>query len=201
MKAKQHYITKGIVAMALDINTRQVGRYETLDFDPLPVAIRGGKGKPHQYDITAVVAWWLRFRVSEMTNNPAGEFHDYDKERARLVYEQADKVELENAQTRGDLIPAPVVKAVWTKVIMNMRAVILALPTRIAHQLQAAESLDEYREIVKDGCYAALTEIANNEFESTSRISIDKLVRELQPCDGKQATPPDPDSAPHSGSS
>jgi hypothetical protein len=83
-----------------------------------------------------------------------------------------------------------VVDAVWGRVILNVRARILAMPTRIAHAVVAVDTVPEAHEIVRSACYEALTEIANNEFESTSRSSIDKLVRELTPCDEKQATPP-----------
>ena len=184
----ENLINTDMAARMLGVTTKTIARWLKLKEDPLPVAIKGGKGQAHQFDIATVHQWGIRQYTKGADYN--GEVYDYLHERARLVFEQADKVELENAQTRGELIPAPVVKAVWTKVVMNMRAVILALPTRVVHLAYAAESLDDCREIIRKGCHAALTEIAANEFESTSRGSIEKLVRELQPCDEKQATPP-----------
>lgn len=52
MKKKQHFVAYG-----LHVTTRMVEKYEVLENDPLPVAIRGGPGKPHQYDLAAVIDW------------------------------------------------------------------------------------------------------------------------------------------------
>ena len=184
----ENLINTNLVACMLGVTTKTIARWLKLKEDPLPVAIKGGKGQAHQFDIATVHQWGIRQYTKGA--NPNGEVYDYLHERARLTHLQADKAELENQVTRGELIPAPVVGAVWTQVILNARARILAMPTRIAHAVVAVDTVPEAHEIVRSACYEALTELANNEFESTSRSGIEKIVRELQPCDEKQATPP-----------
>ncbi len=56
-------------------------------------------------------------------------------ERTRLAREQADKVALENAEKRKELISRTEAVAGWQSVIAHVRAKLLALPSRLAPQL------------------------------------------------------------------
>lgn len=57
------------------------------------------------------------------------------QERARLVREQADQVSLRNQKERGELIPAAEVERAWSGVLRQVRAGILAVPSRLRHAL------------------------------------------------------------------
>lgn len=79
-------------------------------------------------------------------------------ERARLAKEQADAQALKNAALRGDLIEADAVAREWADVLRQVRARILAVPSRLRQALDlsaaAADQIDrELRE--------ALTELGN----------------------------------------
>lgn len=56
-------------------------------------------------------------------------------EKERLTRENADKVALQNAKARGDLIPATAVRAAWLEVVTDLRARLLAVPSRVAARL------------------------------------------------------------------
>lgn len=58
-----------------------------------------------------------------------------DAEKLRLTREQADKIELQNATARRELIPAAEVEREWTAVLRDIRAALLALPSRIGQRL------------------------------------------------------------------
>ena len=56
-------------------------------------------------------------------------------EKERLTRENADKVALQNAKARGDLIPATAVRAAWLEIVTDLRARLLAVPSRVAARL------------------------------------------------------------------
>lgn len=55
-----------------------------------------------------------------------------EQERARLAKEQADRVEMENAKERKELLPADEVEPFWAAVINNAKTLLLGLPAKIA---------------------------------------------------------------------
>ena len=57
------------------------------------------------------------------------------KERARLAKAQADAMEIKNARQRGALIDAEAVEREWSDVLRQVRAGMLAVPSRVAARL------------------------------------------------------------------
>jgi phage terminase Nu1 subunit (DNA packaging protein) len=180
--SSQTFITKADVAAALNVDVRTVTKWQADPADPLPIAVRGKRGKPHRYDIAAVFAWGFRRRLAELQISDDGEVYDFEAERARLTHEQADKVGLEVAQLRGELLPTRAVLQTWQLAVTNMRAKILALPTKAAHAVQAAEDLGEIRDVLTTVCYEALEELATDGIPDDVReligdIAVDTLQR------------------------
>ena len=56
-------------------------------------------------------------------------------EKVRLARANAEKVETANAKARGELIPAPEVERAWAGVLRDVRAAVLAAPSRIGSRL------------------------------------------------------------------
>jgi phage terminase Nu1 subunit (DNA packaging protein) len=113
------------------------------------------------YEATAVGAW-LRARIAaEYGINADGVVYNFESERARKMKHDADLAEMEAARERGDLIPATDVQREWTGILANIRARLLALPTKLAartappDRLTAVES--EARKIINE----ALTEMSD----------------------------------------
>ena len=165
----QALVTKPAVALMFGVDERTVVRWQKDKTDPLPVAVRGSRGVPHQYDLAALLSWDRRRHMAETGD---GQVYDFQKEKARLTHSQAEKAALEVAQIRGELIPAEIVAETWTESIINMRSRILGMPAKVAPQVQAAESLDEVREILTVAAYEALNEIATDDLtdEQIARI-------------------------------
>lgn len=57
---------------------------------------------------------------------------DLNAERARLAKEQADKVELDNAERRKRLLPAESVESAWVTMITNAKTKLTGLPSKLA---------------------------------------------------------------------
>jgi len=80
------------------------------------------------FDTRAAVAAYLRFSRRSSTS-------DLESEKLRLATAQAEKIELQNAAARGDLIPADNVRREWIGLAADLRAGLLALPSRVASRL------------------------------------------------------------------
>ena len=87
---------------------------------------------------------------------------DIAEEKTRLTKAQADKAELEVSELEGKLIPAPLVQDTWTDFVANVRAKLLGMPSRLAHQMIATENYAEAEKLLKDSIYDALNELADN---------------------------------------
>jgi len=87
---------------------------------------------------------------------------DIAEEKTRLTKVQADKAELEVNQLEGKLIPAQLVQDTWTDFVANVRAKLLGLPSRIAHQVIALETYPEAEQLIKENINDALSELGEN---------------------------------------
>tara|TARA_R110001592_G_scaffold138183_1_gene356781 strand:+ start:55 stop:555 length:501 start_codon:yes stop_codon:yes gene_type:complete len=87
---------------------------------------------------------------------------DIAEEKTRLTKFQADKAELEVNQLEGKLIPAQLVQDTWTDFVANVRAKLLGLPSRIAHQVIALETYPEAEQLIKENINDALSELGEN---------------------------------------
>ena len=80
------------------------------------------------------------------------------KERARLASEQADAQALKNAALRGELVKAEDVERAWGDVLRQVRARILAVPSRLRQSLPLAPT---DAEMIDRELRDALQEIGN----------------------------------------
>jgi len=129
----------------------------------LPIAVDGGRGAHNQYDTKDVIQWMIRREISKLTVNTDGTAHDYDEERSRLTFHQANKASLEEDVLRGLLIPSETVSSVWGDMISAFRAKILSVPTKTAHLMLAVDKLSDAEDILKDIVFEALTELSEYE--------------------------------------
>jgi len=87
---------------------------------------------------------------------------DIAEEKTKLTAAQARKAELEVEQLEGNLIPAQLVQDTWVEYVSNARAKLIALPTRIAHQVISVDNYAEAEQVIKERVHEALDELANN---------------------------------------
>jgi phage terminase Nu1 subunit (DNA packaging protein) len=80
-------------------------------------------------------------------------------EKIRLAREQADKIALQNAAARGELLDSRIVASEWRGIVTDLRAAVLAVPSRVASEL----GFDRKQTIVLDSeIRAAMEAIAND---------------------------------------
>lgn len=73
--------------------------------------------------------------LRERATRKASTDPEYRAERTRAVREQADKLALLNAAKRRELIPAVEIEAAWAGILRDVRAAMLALPSRLSQSL------------------------------------------------------------------
>ena len=87
---------------------------------------------------------------------------DLNEERTRLTKAQADRAELELQEKEADLISTDTIKTVWSDYVSNVRSKLLALPSKLGHLTQAAETYAEAEAIIKEAVYECLEELSED---------------------------------------
>lgn len=96
------------------------------------VFVRSNRGR---YDVQESVRNYvvrLRESASRAGRPATGSNDELKKERTRLASEQADATALKNAQLRAELVPVADTLRAWQVVLRDVRAGMLAVPSRYA---------------------------------------------------------------------
>jgi hypothetical protein len=88
-----------------------------------------------------------------------GEQLDLTAERARVAKEQADKLEMENAVRRGELVDAEEATAVYRAEFQRCAVKLQGLPTKLAPLIVGCKSLAEVQDILSTGVGECLDEL------------------------------------------
>lgn len=110
------------------------------------------KTGPAKFDTRAAIAAYVAYARK-------GGNADIDAEKLRLTREQADKIEIQNATARRELVPASEVERTWSGILRDVRAAMLAIPSRVQQRLShlTAHDVAEIDREIRD----ALRETAN----------------------------------------
>jgi len=107
---------------------------------------------------------WLRQRaLREVGYSSDGKAYDLKAEQARLNHHTANVKGLEEAELRGELLRADEVLKEWQGVVGNIRARLLALPSKLAAQAYGARSRGELQRLLQEGVNEALADLAGGE--------------------------------------
>jgi phage terminase Nu1 subunit (DNA packaging protein) len=123
------------------------------------VIVKHARGR---YDLWASIRNYIKFLQERKVNQwsgAEGEPDGYTQHRARLTKAKADKAEVEAALVKGTAHDAQAVAAVWEDMIGNARAKLLALPTKLAAQLEGM-TIAERQEAIQAAVAQALTELS-----------------------------------------
>jgi phage terminase Nu1 subunit (DNA packaging protein) len=96
---------------------------------------------------------------------------DPQQEAARLNLARREKVELETSVARGELMAFEEVEEVWTEHITNCKVKLLGLPSRLAHQVAAADDVGEIKDLIETCVREALEDLAEDELKQQKKTS------------------------------
>lgn len=106
---------------------------------------------------------WIRNRViSQLGVSSTGEAYDFNAERARLTFHQANISALEEEIKRRNVIPAETVQHRWETMAGNVRAKLLNLPGRLAVEVTGQANVQEAERKARDLIHEALQELADS---------------------------------------
>lgn len=117
----------------------------------LPQAEKG------RYDLVKSVQAFIDYQDTLLKGQGSA---NLTKERERLTRAQAEKTEHELKISHGEYIHAESAAALWEKVIMDTRARLLSLPTKLAPVLSGNKAMPVIRAELEKGIYDALTELS-----------------------------------------
>lgn len=122
-----------------------------------------------RYELIPVVRGYIAYlrRRAVKGDAPTG---DLTSHRTRLTAARADLAEMEKAQMENRLIPAEDISAAWEAMTANMRSKMLAIPSKAAPAVYAAESLNEAKSILKDEINEALAELSGVEVRTRNPV-------------------------------
>ncbi len=122
----------------------------------MPVALETAPGLENQYDSEAVHRWIIARKVAEVAG---------DADKSRLNRLQGDKIELEIAEKRRELIPASEIEPAWVGMILAAREALLSVPDRIAPLLAHLDGVDAMRDLLSEQIEDALLKLAATDGE------------------------------------
>lgn len=100
------------------------------------------------------------FREMAARRTGTGTTSSLTAQRERIAREQADKLAMQNAATRGEMVSAKAVSDEWASILRLVRSRMLAAPSRIQQQLGhlSAHDMDVIDREIRD----ALEDVAND---------------------------------------
>ncbi len=151
-------INKELAALMLGVNTKTIECWEKLDRDPLPIAVKGGDGAPHQYARQDIAEWYIRGSQANRQIRADGEKHNYFDERAQkpLTYRQANELE---RLTRKEFVN-------------YLQGRLLAFPERAAQAVYGAEDPAMCHEILTHQVHQFLFEFGKPDLPEEAQARI-----------------------------
>lgn len=135
------------LADVFGVSSRTVQNWESKG---MPFKDGGGKGKANRYDTAQCIAW-------KCEGTPSG----LAAEKERLTREQADAKEIENAVSRGELVPRSVAMDTALEAIGIFKTQLELAPARWASALVAMDSdYDAISAYLTDETRIVLTELS-----------------------------------------
>lgn len=109
------------------------------------------RNEDQTYNGPALVAYYV---------GKAGGNGDFDNQRERLAAAQAEKVEMENAVRRGQLVDVSVIERFWGECVTNARARFLGIGSKIGPQVVNIADASIIATAIRTEVRAGLAELA-----------------------------------------
>ena len=164
--AANNTVPLATIAKLLDLTERRVN--QLAKDGTLPKAERG------RYELVPVVRAYIKFLRDRAVNSDVGA-DDYAAQRTRLTKARADMAEMEREQMASSLIPSDDVLDAWETMAGNMRARMLAIPSKAIATVFSAEDVNEAKKILQEAINEALAELSSIEVKTANPIRSTEL--------------------------
>lgn len=123
----------------------------------MPVKQRGSRGKSWQIN-TAEVSAWLEQRAAERVG---GDVSDETELKRRKLAAEAQKLELELARAKGELVPLDQLERALSNTFAEIKTNLRSVPSRVATALIGEDSETRIKQIVLAEIDQALEELGD----------------------------------------
>lgn len=176
-----------VISKLLDLTPRRVQHLANEGVIP-----RAEKGR---YELVPAVRGYIRYLRDRSIGRDGEQSSDIASERARLTREQADKMAMENAKARNELIPTPLVQKSIERAFSAFGARIDAIPRKAVPRLKGCSGDAAREKVLRELIREALHELSSFDFSGIIRSD-----GEGPPVGGNgAATPSGPDDQPVGG--
>ncbi len=160
-------MSQGQICEALRVSRPTIKKYES---QGLPVVSRG------KYDVGACVVWLINFKLSlQHDDNENTKPKDTNTPEYRMVMAKADKLDRENAEAEGKLIPAEIFESFVGFMCTTFANTMDSVGSRICNQAAASDDPAEIQamlwEETRDARMLLADKVAELEIED---LKIDK---------------------------
>ena len=176
-----------VIAKLLDLTDRRVQQLTSEGV--IPKTERG------RYELVPAVRGYIRYLRDRSIGKDGAIIPDIASERARLTREQADRMAMENAKARGELIPTPLVQKSIERAFSAFGSRIDAVPRKAVPRLKGCSGDGAREKVLRELIREALHELSAFDFSGIIRSD-----GEGSPLGGNgAAAPAGPDDQPVGG--
>ena len=130
----------------------------------MPIAMDGIRGTENLYDTAEIIDWMIQREIQRRITDHGGDeddWYDFEKERARLTYHQANIAALDEQVKETELISAETVCRAWCDLTTAFSAKVRSIPTKAAHNFIRLTDINQIQDCLKVYLNEALTELSN----------------------------------------
>jgi len=150
-----------VIAKLLDLTDRRVQQLTSEGV--IPKTERG------RYELVPAVRGYIRYLRDRSIGKDGAIIPDIASERARLTREQADRMAMENAKARGELIPTPLVQKSIERAFSAFGARIDAVPRKAVPRLKGCSGDAAREKVLRELIREALHELSAFDFSGIIR--------------------------------
>lgn len=119
---------------------------------------------------------YLRNKARMTSNTDDGTIIEH---KTRLTSAQATKAEMEVQVLSNELIRAEDIKNTWMEFVGNVKAKLLNMPAKLAHQVIGLENYAEAEELLMDEINEALTELSKAEYPEPNEVGVGRNSKDV----------------------
>jgi phage terminase Nu1 subunit (DNA packaging protein) len=147
-----------VIASLFDITERRV--QQLVAQGVIPKTERG------RYELFPAVQGYIKFLRERKLSEAVVSL---DEARQRKLAAEAEMAEIELAKARADVVRIDDVARQWDAILSGVRTRLLALPTKVAPMVAVENDQSIVKEMIEDGVYSALGELAAGLSDSAGR--------------------------------
>jgi phage terminase Nu1 subunit (DNA packaging protein) len=144
-------VDQGELALLFGVDIESVRLWQQ---EGMPFVPRAAIGAENGYDSAQCLTWLIRREIRKAAGGETA--------KDRLARLQADKVELEILEKRGQLVPLEDIEPAWLRIATAVRSQLLDLPAKLAPLLEATPGAEAKRALLVEEVERVLSNLSHH---------------------------------------